>query len=49
VRPPSALEMTTGLPPSKTETQLFVVPRSIPITFDIIASSVKSFCKSLAY
>ena len=31
VRAPSALAMTTGSPPSMTATQLFVVPRSIPI------------------
>ena len=32
VRSPSALAMTTGLPPSTTATQELVVPRSIPIT-----------------
>src|SRR3989442_14911975 len=31
VRPPSALGMTTGSPPSMTATHEFVVPRSIPI------------------
>src|SRR5580704_3016490 len=31
VRRPSSLAMTTGSLPSITETQLFVVPRSIPI------------------
>ena len=36
VRSPSALVMTTGLPPSTTATQLFVVPRSIPITLLIL-------------
>src|SRR3981081_1569480 len=30
VRPPSALAMTTGSPPSITATTLFVVPRSMP-------------------
>src|SRR5262249_12313756 len=30
---PSALGMTTGSPPSITATQLFVVPRSMPMTF----------------
>src|SRR5689334_22822725 len=33
VRPPSALGMTTGSPPSITATQELVVPRSIPMTF----------------
>ena len=32
VRPPSELGMTVGSPPSRTETQLKVVPRSIPMT-----------------
>jgi hypothetical protein len=32
---PSALTMTFGWPPSMTATHEFVVPRSIPITFDI--------------
>ncbi|MEM9806968.1 MAG: hypothetical protein AAF959_16995, partial [Cyanobacteria bacterium P01_D01_bin.56] len=27
--------ITSGLPPSKTATQLFVVPKSMPITFPI--------------
>ena len=36
VRLPSALGMTTGSPPSMTATQLFVVPKSIPIILDII-------------
>ena len=31
VRAPSALAMTTGSPPSITATQLFVVPRSMPM------------------
>ena len=35
VRPPSALGMMTGSPPSITATQLLVVPRSIPIVLDI--------------
>src|SRR5215218_9822727 len=30
VRPPSALGMTVGSPPSRTETTEFVVPRSMP-------------------
>src|SRR6266576_2256813 len=33
VRPPSALGMTTGSPPSITATTEFVVPRSIPMIF----------------
>jgi hypothetical protein len=32
VRVPSTFSITLGLPPSITATQLFVVPRSIPIT-----------------
>src|SRR5882757_11068946 len=32
VRPPSWLWITVGSPPSSTATQLFVVPRSIPMT-----------------
>src|SRR6266480_144649 len=36
VRPPSALGITTGSPPSITETTEFVVPRSIPITLSAI-------------
>ena len=33
VRPPSALGITTGSPPSMTATTELVVPRSIPMTF----------------
>src|SRR5215208_3578116 len=36
VRPPSALGITTGSPPSITDTTEFVVPRSIPITLSAI-------------
>src|SRR6185503_17588007 len=36
VRAPSLFSMTFGLPPSMTATQLFVVPRSIPITFAML-------------
>ena len=36
VRAPSAFVMTTGSPPSMTATQLFVVPKSMPITFAIL-------------
>ena len=35
VRPPSALGMMTGSPPSITATQELVVPRSIPMIFAI--------------
>ena len=35
VRPPSLLVMTVGVPPSITATQELVVPKSIPIIFDI--------------
>jgi hypothetical protein len=33
---PSAFAITTGSPPSRIETQLFVVPKSIPTVLDII-------------
>ena len=36
VRLPSELAITTGSLPSKTATQLFVVPKSIPIIFPIV-------------
>ena len=36
VRAPSMLAMTTGSPPSMTETTEFVVPRSIPMIFDML-------------
>src|SRR5215203_552289 len=39
VRSPSELEITTGSPPSKTATQLFVVPRSIPMLLVMYLSS----------
>ena len=39
VRAPSALGITTASPPSITLTQLFVVPKSIPIILPIIISS----------
>src|SRR3546814_12783934 len=38
VRAPSAFSTTFGLLPSMTATQLFVVPRLIPITFAILSS-----------
>ena len=41
VRPPSALAMTTGSPPSMTATQELVVPKSIPIILLIVISSLK--------
>jgi hypothetical protein len=34
-RPPSAVVMTVGWPPSMTATTLLVVPRSIPMIFPI--------------
>ena len=37
VRAPSAFDMTTGSPFSMVATQLFVVPRSIPITLLIFS------------
>jgi hypothetical protein len=36
---PSAFAITIGSPPSITATHEFVVPKSIPITFDIINAS----------
>ncbi len=42
VRPPSSLGITFGSPPSITATQLFVVPRSIPIVFPIALRSCTS-------
>src|SRR5512143_3622890 len=39
VRNPSAFGMTLGSPPSITATHEFVVPRSIPIIFAIVALS----------
>src|SRR6478752_6193096 len=38
VRPPSALAITVGSPPSRTETTELVVPRSIPTARDIRVS-----------
>src|SRR5579862_9643095 len=37
VRPPSAFSITVGSPPSRTAIHEFVVPRSIPIVFAIVA------------
>jgi hypothetical protein len=37
-RPPSALGITTGSPPSSTAITEFVVPRSIPTTFGIVSN-----------
>src|SRR5688572_25947265 len=39
VRDPSALGMTTGSPPSMTDTTEFVVPRSIPMTLLMLSAS----------
>ena len=36
VLPPSAFSITLGWPPSITARQLLVVPKSIPIIFDIM-------------
>jgi hypothetical protein len=36
---PSAFGITTASPPSKTDTQEFVVPKSIPIIFAILNAS----------
>src|SRR5688572_7357251 len=40
VRMPSAFSMTLGVLPSMTATHEFVVPRSIPITFAILQTSL---------
>ena len=47
VREPSALGMTTGLPPSITATQLLVVPRSMPMILDMVYSFELLFSSSL--
>src|ERR1041384_486127 len=39
VRPPSALGMTTGSPPSMTATTELVVPRSMPMIFEATVHS----------
>src|SRR5512142_1390080 len=41
VREPSLFGMTTASPPSITETQLFVVPRSMPMTFPIFVPPLR--------
>ena len=48
VRFPSWFGMTVGLPPSITATTEFVVPRSIPMTRDMIATS-SSFVTGMQY
>ena len=40
VRPPSALGMTTGSPPSMTETTELVVPRSIPMILEAMSAPI---------
>src|SRR4029078_3298117 len=44
VRAPSALGMTTGSPPSSTETTELVVPRSIPTGLAMVALSLGDAC-----
>jgi ABC-type amino acid transport system permease subunit len=41
VRAPSEFSMTLGVLPSKTATQLLVVPRSMPIILPMINSSIQ--------
>ena len=41
VRPPSAFGITVGSPPSRTAMHEFVVPRSIPIVFAMLASPLR--------
>ena len=43
VRPPSALAMTLGSPPSMTATTEFVVPRSIPMTLLMVCLASSSW------
>ncbi len=43
-RPPSALGMTTGSPPSITAMTELVVPRSMPTTFGMVCYSLCSLC-----
>ena len=50
VRPPSELGMISGSPPSSTATQLFVVPKSMPITLPIkTASKTECFHRILFF
>ena len=49
VRPPSALAMTVGSPPSRTATTEFVVPRSIPTARAMVISPVMLGCLSGGY
>jgi hypothetical protein len=42
---PSAFAITVGFPPSITATQLFVVPKSIPIILPIVVSSSMNYAK----
>src|SRR6056297_2703698 len=44
VRDPSALAMTTGSPPSRTETTELVVPRSIPTARAMVAYLLVRMC-----
>ena len=46
---PSEFGITTAFPPSIVATQLFVVPRSIPITADPISISPDFFLKLLQF
>src|SRR5215210_23808 len=41
VRPPSALGMTTGSPPSMTDTTELVVPRSMPMILEAMSTPVE--------
>ena len=41
VRPPSALGITVGSPPSSTAMQLLVVPRSMPMVFAMVPVSFR--------
>jgi hypothetical protein len=47
VRPPSGFVMTFASPPSITATQELVVPRSIPITFDMFFASLNLYQQKL--
>src|SRR3954470_23496630 len=48
VRPPSALSMTVGAPPSRTAMHEFVVPRSMPMVLAMCGGSPSSACSICA-
>ncbi|CAB4988208.1 unannotated protein [freshwater metagenome] len=48
VRAPSELAITVGSPPSRTDTQLLVVPRSIPTALAIFSAPFLTLFESLS-